>query len=70
MATRCISCKKKIGLNGINCKWCSKHFCVTCLNPSVHCCEFMDKLKNSKKDILECKLNVEKTVDNKNYIRI
>jgi len=46
---RCPCCKKKTGLNAIDCKHCNLSFCISCQKPEKHRCikidEFISKSK-------------------------
>jgi len=62
---RCVFCRKKAGLNLIDCKSCEKQLCTRCIDMSIHKCEQLDKYKEEKRKSLEDYLLANKTIENK-----
>ena len=58
-------CKKKVGLIGLECKYCLKMFCCNHITPEIHQCEKIDEMKEVKNEELNNKLMSQKTVANK-----
>ena len=62
---RCEFCRKKAGLNLIECKSCGKKLCTRCIDMSIHKCDQLDKYKEDKRKSLEDSLMSNKTSDKK-----
>lgn len=63
---RCSCCNKKIGINGIDCKWCGAHVCVSCVFPEKHACTSLCELKSAKQQVLKENLENGKTTTTHN----
>ena len=62
---RCDHCRKKVGLNYIECKFCKLNVCIPCRSPEDHKCQnYEDKIR-FEKDKLREKLEAEATVASK-----
>jgi len=55
---RCLSCRKKC--MHIECKFCTKMFCSSCIQPEIHVCEQMNELIEVKRDTLSKQLKIVK----------
>lgn len=62
LKTRCSNCKKKTGINKLNCKFCHLDFCTTCLQPEYHKCSELLDCKTQSKQILSEQLFSNKCV--------
>jgi len=62
---RCEFCRKKAGLNLIDCKSCKKNLCTRCIDMSIHKCDQLDKYKEEQRKSLEDSLLANKTIDKK-----
>ena len=62
---RCEFCRKKAGLNLIQCKPCEKQLCTRCIDMSIHECDKLETYKEEKRKSLESSLLANKTVGKK-----
>ena len=60
---RCEFCRKKAGLNLIDCKSCEKQLCTRCIDMSIHKCDQLEKYKEEKRKSLEESLLANKTME-------
>lgn len=58
---RCSCCNKKIGICGIDCKWCGVHVCISCVFPEKHACVSVSDVKSAKQQLLKESLENGKT---------
>ena len=58
-------CRKKLGLIGMECKYCLKMFCCNHITPEIHQCEYIEKMREEKNNELSHKLMSQKMVVDK-----
>lgn len=55
---RCNCCRKKTGLNALECTHCKLSFCISCQKPEKHQCKKIDEfISNLKLDLSKQLLN-------------
>ena len=51
--SRCKNCNKKIGVCGIECKFCALNFCTRCIQLEIHKCNNIQDCVDLKKSAIE-----------------
>ena len=62
---KCICCKKSKTSFRLNCKYCDIPFCCKCIQPEIHDCLNINKMKVELHTSLKRKLDSEKCVGKK-----
>ena len=54
---KCPSCKKKMGIVSITCKYCKHNYCTTCINLEKHSCPAAAEARVESREQLALILN-------------